>query len=225
MERRKAADYLPNDPDAVFAFRVRSVEMFALSDALFINADALVSLQILRSEFHPNTQMQGPDKAGSGSKENLSVFGLFQFMASTPQGKAKLRQMFLRPSKDIRTIEERHRTVATFLRPDNSQVLESVVKILKKLVNVRKSLILLHKGVELPSGRISVKRGVWATLHRFSAYSIQLREAASKIHGGDRIPVIGKVGICTHAQLTWLTPRLLSYLAALRLKRSVMWES
>jgi hypothetical protein len=49
----------------------------------FINADTLHSLQILDDESHPNSHNQGPTKSASGSKEGLSVYGLFRHLART----------------------------------------------------------------------------------------------------------------------------------------------
>ena len=34
LQRRRAADYLPDDPDAQWAFRVRSLEMFTLQNTM-----------------------------------------------------------------------------------------------------------------------------------------------------------------------------------------------
>lgn len=99
IDLRKASNSFPGDADAEFAFRVRSISMLMLGDAMFINADALRSLQILGLESDPNAYMQGPKN--SGTKEGLSVYGLFKFAVSTPQGKDRLRQMFLRLTMDI----------------------------------------------------------------------------------------------------------------------------
>lgn len=193
LQRRKAAQYLPDDKDAVFAFQVKSINMFTLADSMFVNADTLAALQILGSESHPNGQMQGPDRSKSGAKENLSVYGLLKFLASTPQGKARLRQMFLRPSVDLDLIHERQRTIATLLRPENTQVLSSMVKMLKKVRNVKTSILHLHKGVDLPSRIRSVKKGVWMALSRFALVSIELREAVRTLFGGESLAIVSKV--------------------------------
>ena len=111
LSRRRTVEYLPGDQEALVAFRVGSIEMFSLADMMFVNADTLNSLQILQHEFHPNSHMQGPTKSSSGAKESLSVYGLFHQLARTPQGKQKLRQIFLRPSIDIDLIVERHKTI------------------------------------------------------------------------------------------------------------------
>src|SRR4051812_29226214 len=110
--------------------------MFSLSDMMFVNADTLSSLRIIQSESHPNSHMQGPNNSGSGSKESLSVFGLFVHLASTPQGKHKLRQMFLRPSVDMAVIGERLKTISFFLRSENQAALQKIRKSLKKVKDI-----------------------------------------------------------------------------------------
>jgi len=190
IDKRKAADYLPNDTDAAFAFRIRSLEMQALDDSMFVNADALASLQILQSESHPN--MQTPGSGDSAAKESLSVFGLFKFLASTPQGKACLRKLFLRPSIDMEVIEDRHRTIALLL---NLHATDSLVGIMKKISNVRNSLAFLRKGVYHPGAKVSMKKGVWATLQRFAAYALELRELVHQIHPSQDNALLAKVSV------------------------------
>lgn len=130
-----------------------------------MNADTLASLQILQSESHPNAFNQGPGKTSSGSKESLSVYGLFHHFARTPQGKARLRQYFLRPGIDIDIINERHDFIGVFLRPDNAPALEKLTKSLKNIKNLRPVMIHLHKGVSTGNARYGgFKSGVWATL-------------------------------------------------------------
>ena len=82
IKRRRATTYLPGDPEASGLFRVATIEMFSLAGSMFMGADTLLSLQILSTESHPNAQQQGP--VNRGSKEGLSVFGLFQHQARTP---------------------------------------------------------------------------------------------------------------------------------------------
>jgi DNA mismatch repair protein MSH5 len=98
VQRRRATSYLPGDGGASGMFRVGTIEMFSLSESMFINTDTLLSLQIMSTESHPNAQQHGPaSKAGSGgSKEGLSVYGLFQHFAKTGstscvQARTKLR--------------------------------------------------------------------------------------------------------------------------------------
>jgi DNA mismatch repair protein MSH5 len=176
------------------AFRVRTIEMFTLSDMMFINADTMASLQILQSEFHPNSHMQGPNSASSGAKESLSVFGLFHHLASTPQGKHKLRQIFLRPSLDLEIIEERQATIGILIRPDNSSALEKMIKSLKKIKNIRTIVIHLQKGISGVSSRGSVmQRGVWANLQQFTFHTLKVIEAVSELVDGQALMIVSKV--------------------------------
>jgi DNA mismatch repair protein MSH5 len=192
--RRKSVEYLPGDVAAQAAFRVRTIEMFSLSDMMFINADTMASLQILQPEFHPNSHMQGPNNASSGAKESLSVFGLFHHLASTPQGKYKLRQIFLRPSLDLETIEERQATIGILIRPDNSPTLEKIIKSLKKIKNIRTVVIHLQKGISGVSGRGSaMRRGVWASLQQFTFHTLKIIEAVTELVDGQDLMIVSKV--------------------------------
>lgn len=131
----------------------------------FVNEDTLSSLQILQAESHPHSHNQGPTASSSGSKEGLSVYGLFHHLARTPQGKQLLRQYFLRPSTDLEIINERLDTACVFLRPDNHGPLTNITKSLGQIKNMRAVLTNLKKGV---SSGISkgggIKNGVWSTL-------------------------------------------------------------
>jgi DNA mismatch repair protein MSH5 len=176
------------------AFRVRTIEMVTLSDMMFINADTMASLQILQSEFHPNSHMQGPTSASSGAKESLSVFGLFLHLASTPQGKYKLRQIFLRPSLDLEIILERQATICILTRPDNSPALEKIVRSLKKIKNIRTVVIHLQKGISGASRRgSSMQRGVWANLQQFTFHTIKILEAVCDLVEGQSLTIVSKV--------------------------------
>ncbi|KAI1467344.1 muts domain V-domain-containing protein [Daldinia caldariorum] len=191
LQRRRTANYLPNDPDALIAFKIRSVEMFALFDSMFINADTLVSLQIIQSEYHPNSHLRGP--SNSGAKESLSIYGLFQHLARTPQGKLKLRQIFLRPSINIELIHARQKTIAFLLRPGNSETLMQLSNELKKVKNMKSVVALLEKGVDIPGRKISIANNVWASLQRFAAYSIRIGESLRTLPGSENIEIIRKV--------------------------------
>ncbi|KAI2466390.1 muts domain V-domain-containing protein [Annulohypoxylon bovei var. microspora] len=193
LQRRRTVHYLPNDPDALVAFRIKSIEMFALFDSMFVNADTLVSLQILQSEHHPNSHQRGPSNSGSGAKESLSVYGLFQHLARTPQGKSKLRQIFLRPSTDINLILARQKTISFLLRPGNSEALVQLSNELKKIKNMKSVIALLEKGVDIPGRKISIANNVWASLQRFAAYSLQLRDSLRTLPGSEKIEIIRKV--------------------------------
>ncbi|KAI2621077.1 muts domain V-domain-containing protein [Hypoxylon sp. NC1633] len=188
LQRRRTVHYLPNDPDALVAFRIRSVEMLSLFDSMFVNADTLVSLQILQSEYHPNSHQRGPN--ASGAKESLSVYGLFQHLARTPQGKLKLRQIFLRPSTDFDLISARQKTIRFLVHPANADNLVQLSNDLKKVKNMKLIIALLEKGVDIPGRKISVANNVWASLQRFAAYSLRLRDSLRTLPGSEKIDII-----------------------------------
>lgn len=192
LSRRRAAEFLPRDEAARSAFSIRTIEMFALPDLMFINADALASLQIVQAEAHPNAQMQGPNKSASASKESLSVFGLFYFLAHTPQGKARLRQMFLRPSVDLSVITERLNTISLLLHPDNSTLVATIVKSLKKIKNIQTVVIHLQKGMH--SGRASAYNGgIWGSIQQFTVHTLKILEAIRELTKGHAMEISIKV--------------------------------
>ncbi|RYP27731.1 hypothetical protein DL767_007568 [Monosporascus sp. MG133] len=193
IQRRRTAQYLPNDPDAQVAFRIRSVEMFSLFNSMFVNADTLVSLQILQSEFHPNSHQRGPANSTSGAKESLSVYGLFHHLACTPQGRLKLRQIFLRPSLDRDLIKERHKTISFFLRPGSADAVSGLQKRLRKIKNMMACVALLRKGIDNPGRKVSAMNNVWASLQLFAAHSLQLRDILRVMPCAEKISIIGKV--------------------------------
>lgn len=169
--------------------------MFTLSNSLFINADAMASLQIMGSENHPNHMNQGPDNSKSGAKESLSLYGLFHVLTRTAQGKQRLRQMFLRPSVDLDLIHERQRTITAFLRPENSEAIDLISRRLRKIKNIKTYLVLLKRGANLASGQNAVARGTWATLQSFSAYSIELRDAIRTLSGAEQLEITHKASL------------------------------
>ncbi|TVY85141.1 MutS protein-like protein [Lachnellula suecica] len=187
MSRRKNVDYLPNDRAALVAFRTRTIEMFALSNQMFVNADTLASLQIIQSENHPNSH-----KSTSGAKESLSVFGLFFHLAHTPQGKQKLRQIFLRPSMDLAVIKERLDTLSILLRPENDAALGSISKSLKHIKDIRSVVIHLQKGITDIGKGSSIFRGVWANIRNFTFHTLKILEAIRELSDGRLLAITNK---------------------------------
>jgi DNA mismatch repair protein MSH5 len=194
LARRKTGEYLPGDQEALVAFRISTIEMFNLADMMFINANTLSSLQIIQSEFHPNTHMQGPTKSSSGAKESLSVYGLFHQLAHTPQGKRKLRQIFLRPSMDLDLIQERHRAISILLRPDNAETLNIIISSLKMIKNIKTVLIHLSKGISISSAKGGpIKQGIWGSLQQFTFHTLQIVDAVRAMVNGEALTIVVKV--------------------------------
>ncbi|TID21742.1 mismatch repair protein 5 [Venturia nashicola] len=164
LQRRRATRYLPGDSSAHGFFRISALEMFSLNETMFVNADTLQSLQIIETESHPNSHNQGP--RSSGSKEGLSVYGLFHHLARTPQGKYLLRQYFLRPSLNLSVINERLRTISMLLRPDNANQLDDISKNMRSVKNMRVMMISLRKGVSAGSQKAGFSKPIWSALRQ-----------------------------------------------------------
>ncbi|KAF2264564.1 hypothetical protein CC78DRAFT_580350 [Lojkania enalia] len=194
LQRRRAAAYLPGDEAAYSMFRISTLEMFSLRDTMFINAETLHSLQVLESESHPNSHNQGPAKATSGSKEGLSVYGLFHHLARTPQGKRLLRQYFLRPSLNLDVINERLDAIGVFLRPENATILEVLMKNLRSVQNLRVVMINLRKGVGGGIGKGgSVSKSVWAAIRQFAFHALKIKDAFQEVVGSENLLIRNKV--------------------------------
>ena len=156
--------------------------------------DTLLSLQIIQSESHPHSHNQGPTSATSGSKEGLSIYGLFHHLARTPQGKYLLRQFFLRPSLNLEVINERLDTISVFIRPDNANPLTDLTKNLVQVKNIRPVMIQLHKGVSGKSGHGGgIAQGVWASLRNFVFHVLKIRDVFQEVIGAERLVIHHKI--------------------------------
>ncbi|KAF2120478.1 muts domain V-domain-containing protein [Lophiotrema nucula] len=195
LQRRRAAAYLPGDDAAYTMFHVATLEMFSLRDTMFINGETLHSLQILESESHPHSHNQGPTKANSGSKEGLSIYGLFHHLARTPQGKHLLKQYFLRPSLNLDVINERLDTISTFLRPENATTMDNLVGNLKAVGNMRTVMINLRKGVAGggPGKGIGFSKNVWKVVRLFAWHALKIKDALQEMGGADALPIRNSV--------------------------------
>ncbi|TKX25294.1 MutS domain V-containing protein 1 [Elsinoe australis] len=192
--RRRNAAFIPGDAAAHNFFRVSGVEMFSLGGFMFINLDTLVSLQIIQSESHPHSQNQGPKN--SGAKEGLSIYGLFQHFARTPQGKSLLRQYFLRPSINIDVINERLDTITLFTAPANQPLMDKMVSHLKVVKNMRTVMINLRKGNSggITPGRSSgLNRTIWSSIREFLYRALETKQALGEMNGAHRLKIFEKV--------------------------------
>lgn len=160
---------------------INSLQMFDLANRMLVNGETLSSLQIIRSELHPNSQIWGTSKSTPGAKESLSICGLLTAFANTSQGRTRLRQLILQPVIDIDLIHERQKMIALLLRPDNADALANICTSLGKLSDLAKVLCLLQKGVESAGGRGAVDRGAWWLLAKFALHVLHLREAVLQL--------------------------------------------
>ncbi|GFF46840.1 DNA mismatch repair protein MSH5 [Aspergillus lentulus] len=201
LQRRRTTDSIAT-LGSTGAYQVRSVEMFSLKGTMFINRSTLLSLQITESESHPSMLNQGPGRKSPASKEGLSIYGLFQRFAHTPQGRNRLRQMFLRPSVEMNVICERHDFISVYLRQDNYNALNKIVKSLKHIKNLRPVMINLRKGISTGSAKITgFKTTVWATLLAFAFYGIDIHDALKETFGADNLSLPTQVDIdCSEDQ-------------------------
>ncbi|RDH18348.1 DNA mismatch repair protein Msh5 [Aspergillus niger ATCC 13496] len=192
LQRRRASMSISNER-ALGILRVSSVEMFALTGTMFVNGRTLFSLQIMESESHPSMVNHGPGRKSTSSKEGLSVYGLFQRFACTPQGRNQLKQMFLRPSVELDVINERNSFIGVYLRTDNFNPFDKMVKGLKHIKNLHYVMINLRKGISTGSGKImGFKATVWATLLAFSFYGIDIYDALRETSGGTNLALHSK---------------------------------
>lgn len=166
---------------------MQTLELFTLSDIMFVNADTLASLQIIEAESHPNKQMQGPRT--SGSKESLSVFGLFLGFANSPQGKQKLRQMFLRPSSNLDVIRERQHVLRILLHNDSAEAFGQITKCMGNIKDMRSVVLHIQKGARAGK-KASSRSGVWGSLQAFAQGVVNVLEYVKLLHIDERCPQI-----------------------------------
>jgi DNA mismatch repair protein MSH5 len=188
-------------------YSISSLRMFQLSAYLFISAETLLSLQIVRSELHPNSQIWGQGPNSNSMKESLSIYGLFHFLACTSQGRKSLRQIFLRPTLDMDTIVERQRTIQFLLRQENTDIVRKIPSVLRRVKNVRSIMAHLRKGIDLAAVRQSFDKCVWASLRTFTVQALRLREMIASLRGGDDIEIVRRVSApgCPQNKSRWAT--------------------
>ncbi|KAK4975591.1 chaperone ATPase hsp78 [Elasticomyces elasticus] len=148
----------------------------------------------MQADSHPHFHNQGPTNVNSGSKEGLSVYGLFHHLARTPHGKHLLRQYFLRPSLNLAVINERLDTISVMTRPDNVVPLDEMVRNLKHIRNMRVVMINLRKGISGGSGKSGgVARSIWTSIRAFVFHALKIRDSFAGIVGAERLAIRNKV--------------------------------
>ncbi|KAH7031595.1 muts domain V-domain-containing protein [Microdochium trichocladiopsis] len=172
LARRRSTQYLPDHTDAM-------IEMFSLFNSMFINADTI----IMQPEFHPNSHQRGSGTSNAGSKESLSIYGLFHRHARTKQGRAKLRQIFLRPSLDVDLIRSRQHAIAFLSQPSYAESIGALSKALGKIGNMKSCMGLLRKG----GRKVSVYN------NRFAAYTLQIRDLIQGMPGAAELGLASKI--------------------------------
>lgn len=198
LGRRRAAEDPTSEEEGGISFRVRSVEMTMSTDTMLLSADALMSLQILQSELHPNPQIRSSNSSEPTAKEALSVTGLLQALASSAQGKKTLRQMLLRPTTNLGLIKERHKSIEVLLHAENGEIAKNMRRLLRKLKNTKTLLLHVRKGVDRIRGQLSIRVGDWKALLRFAMVCTQLRQATHTLKGASGIAVFSRVRLDSH---------------------------
>lgn len=151
LHRRRSLLSPSSNPSMGYMFKARSVTLFSLSDYVFISEESRLSLQIINHESHPSSQAWSVDSKSPVEKENLSIYGLFHPLASTPSGRTHLRYMFLRPISNLDILSQRQQTISLLLQPNNEEKKKRAVAILRKMGNVAHAIAHLHKGISSPS--------------------------------------------------------------------------
>ncbi|KAL6700239.1 hypothetical protein J3F84DRAFT_115460 [Trichoderma pleuroticola] len=160
LHRRRSLASSLNSSITESLFNVVSITMFNLLDHVFISEESLLSLQIISHESHPNSQGWSVDSKSSDGKENLSIYGLLHPLASTPQGRAHLRHMFLNPTSNLDIITDRQCTISMLLESNNQEKTRRAVSIVRKMGNIAHTMSHLHKGISSPSSHKSFSIGV-----------------------------------------------------------------
>ena len=192
LQRKRQSEYLHGDPAAEQAYQILRLEMSSLKDTMLANQDTLAALQILQPESHPNAAKQGPGV--SGAKESLSIYGLFYHFAKTPQGKHRLRHLFIHPSTSMDIINGRHDSVAVFAKAQNQDPLQKLSKSLTKIKNMKRIMTMLHKGIEGGSNNTgSIKSGVWSSLLDFCFHTIDITETLQEVIGVELVAIYRKI--------------------------------
>jgi DNA mismatch repair protein MSH5 len=196
LERRRTAEEPSSEEgDMAFRFRVKSIEMNTSADTMLVSGDSLTSLQILQSELHPNLQTRSSKNSEPKAKEALSITGLLQALASSAQGKRRLRQILLRPTTDIGLIQERHRSIEVFLHAENGELAKNMRKLLRKLKNTKTLLLHVRNGVDRIRGQLSLRVGDWKALLRFAMVSAQLKQAVHALKGASGVEIFDQVNV------------------------------
>ncbi|KAH1985165.1 hypothetical protein KXV64_009228 [Aspergillus fumigatus] len=84
--------------------------------------------------------------------------------------------------------QPRKKAYPVYLRPDNYDALNKIVKGLKHIKNLRPVMINLRKGISTGSAKITgFKTTVWATLLAFAFYGIDIHDALKETFGADNL--------------------------------------
>lgn len=83
-----------------------TVEWYSVGEAMEIDYDGMLALQIIKDNNHPN--------AHYNVKTGLSLLGLMN-QCKSQAGKAQMKKWILNPSRNIQIIRDRHRKVGELI--------------------------------------------------------------------------------------------------------------
>ncbi|KAG5930019.1 hypothetical protein E4U42_003322 [Claviceps africana] len=165
--------------------RIRSVKVFCLTAYVLCSAETLQSLQIFPAEPHSKGQSWGIRGTAQFEMQNVSLYNLLKNLAHTPQGKVRLRAFLRSPLSNLGIIESRQRAICLLLDHQRRELLQEMVRTLKKVRNVKLCVDVLRKGVDRCSMIQNFGGSVWSNIRGFVMHALKLGDqidAASRIH-------------------------------------------
>lgn len=136
-----------NSSPELWSVRITSIKIFNLASYVVIEPGALQALQIIEPDLHPNSHYWGGSRQSQDEKQSLSIYGLFQNLAHTTQGRTKLHNIILRPVSDMAIIETRQRAISLLLRPQNADQVRQIIATLTKIRNAKICASQLQRGI------------------------------------------------------------------------------
>ncbi|KAM7223523.1 MutS domain V domain containing protein [Rhypophila decipiens] len=191
LDRRRAVQDSDFYAEPGTSFQIKELAMNTPMSILQISADALVSLQIVRSELRPDYQVSNPSE--SKTKQVLSLCGLLQALACTAEEKAGLRQMMFLPTTDIALIHERQRTIKLILHPGNKDMMGNIQMLLRKIGNIKIPLTHIRKIADRIRGQLSIRIENYKKVLQFSMICTQLKEALLPLSHGSGPEVFSRI--------------------------------
>ncbi|KAK4648770.1 uncharacterized protein QC761_113960 [Podospora bellae-mahoneyi] len=193
LERRRAVEEESGSgEEGKVPFRVKRIKMNLSTDTMLLGADALISLNIIRPHIQAIPGLRGSSDEPR-AKENLSVADLLASLASTTQGKQKVRQMLLRPSLNLDVIHQRQSTIHMMLDPENVSIVKSMRKLLKRLKSPKTLLLHVKKGVDRVRGHLSLRMGDWKAVVRFATVAANVHQAVTSLVRTSGLEIISKI--------------------------------
>ncbi|XP_065905616.1 mutS protein homolog 5-like [Dysidea avara] len=142
---------------------ILAVKSFSLDNLMVVDDNSYSALQIFQKELHPSVYKIGK----GGTKEGLSLFGI-AYKTKSPVGSKLLRFWFLRPLKDITTLQQRLDTIEFLLQPKHADQLSSFQEYLKHIRHIPRILVRMN------AAQASI--GDWLALYKTTYNAIHIGE-------------------------------------------------